>query len=229
MLHPPSHRLPSASRPLVRSAIVLVTVSATLGAAAFAAGCGGGSDSSDGGAPLVIVDGGVQVALSPPGPVYMQAFHDFREWKQTPGVGPAGAPEDVLAAADGGPHSFGPMTSYINHVPPPGSTSFPTGTIIVKEKTTGPITSHKIFAMEKRGDGFNTQDGGAANWEWFEVQSYNENDVSQVWRGFGPLLSGDSYGGNPQVCNGCHNLAKDTDFVFTVGFADLLSHPDGSL
>ena len=44
-----------------------------------------------------------------------------------------------------------------------------------------------------------------------------------VWRGFGPNTPGDSYGGDPQVCNGCHKLAQATDFVFTVGFANLLS------
>jgi hypothetical protein len=228
-MNPSPSRLPCSASRTSWSTIVRATFAASAATAAFTAfavlgGCGGGGDATDAGAGGTITDGGfLDPGLQPAGAVFVQAFQNFRSWRSTPGVGPAGAPEDVLAMADGGPHSFGPMTSYINSVPPPGSTSFPIGTIIVKETTEGPVTSHKIFAMEKRGGDFNS--GGAVNWEWFELQSINESNVGPfVWRGYGPTNSMDSYGGDPQVCNGCHAMAAADDFVFTVGFASMLTH-----
>ncbi len=138
-------------------------------------------------------------------------FSGFRTWPSTPGVAP-GAPQPP-GSLDGGLHS-GPLVTYINQKPPHGSTSFPIGTIIVKEPTTPPLTERQIFAMVKRGGGFDLT--GVTNWEWFELQNVDQNDVNVIWRGIGPP-SGEVYAATPDICNACHELARDNDFVWTEG------------
>ena len=78
-------------------------------------------------------------------------FKGFHGWDSTPGVGPPAAAADLIAGADGGPHSLGPMTAFINRKPTPGSTSFPVGTIIVKEVNGGDLTTHKILRWKSAG------------------------------------------------------------------------------
>ena len=140
----------------------------------------------------------------------MSDFSGFRQWRSSPGVAPDGAPSPE---GDGGIH-IGPLTTYINHLPPPGSTSFPVGTIIVKESNSPPLTERQIFAMVKRGGGFDT--GGATDWEWFELANVDETNVTILWRGIGPPGS-ESYGTNVNVCNDCHTMNPANDFVWTVG------------
>jgi hypothetical protein len=146
-----------------------------------------------------------------------QAFACFRNWTSTPGVGPPGAP-DPSGETDGGIHS-GPLTTYINKPPPHGSTSFPVGTIIVKEQSNPAIalTDRQIFAMVKRGDGYNTPPGQTVplNWEFFELQNIDTCNVNVVWAGF--PLAADPYAANPFVCDECHEGAKSNDYVWTVG------------
>jgi hypothetical protein len=138
-------------------------------------------------------------------------FSGFHSWPSTPGVGPPGAP-NPSEATDGGIH-FGPMTTYINQKPPHGSTSFPVGTIIVKEQNDPAFTDRQIFAMVKRGGGFNL--AGAANWEFYELKNVDANDVEVLWSVV--PLSSDPYASNPNVCNDCHVMAKANDFVWTAG------------
>ncbi len=96
-----------------------------------------------------------------------QSFSCFRMWSHTPGVGPPGAPQPMMP--DGGLHS-GPLTTYINQTPAHGSTSFPVGTIIVKEQDDPALTDRQVFAMVKRGGNYNEANGmGAVNWEFFGV------------------------------------------------------------
>lgn len=142
---------------------------------------------------------------------YASDFSGFHSWPSTPGVGPPGAP-NPSEATDGGIHS-GPMTTYIKQKPPHGSTSFPVDTIIVKEQNDPQLLQRQIFAMVKRGGGFNL--AGATNWEWFELANLDANDVQIVWRG--APLSSESYASNPNVCNNCHVLAQANDFVWTAG------------
>jgi Cytochrome P460 len=182
-------------------AIIARAWSASMLAACTASCSSGPTDVSDGGAAGVLV--------------FASAFKDFHSWDSTPGVGPPDAAADLIAAVDGGPHSLGPMTSYINKKPPPGSTSFPDGTIIVKEVNGGDLTTRKIFAMEKRGGDFDQT--GAVGWEWFELTNIDADNVLIVWRGNGPP-NGETYGGNPATCNDCHIGAKDNDYVWTKGF-----------
>jgi len=112
-----------------------------------------------------------------------------------------------------GIHDGSTVTEYINALPRGGSTAFPVGTIIVKEATGGTI-AHELFAMVKRGGGFNV---GAPGWEWFDLKNDGEG-VDIVWHGFGPP-AGDTYGGDAKAgCNTCHT-ACNNDAVCAKPFA----------
>ena len=175
-------------------------------AAIFGIGCGGGGSATD------ATDANPVVCV----PLFAPAFRDFHSWYSVPGVGPEDAGNGIaLAEADSGIHTVKPLVSYINHRPRPGSTSFPLGTIIVKEVNDGDLTSRQIFAMVKRGCGYNAS--GAVDWEWYELRNIDADNVLIVWHGYGPM-SGESYGGNPDTCNDCHKGAKANDYVWTTGF-----------
>ena len=105
----------------------------------------------------------------------------------------------------------GPRTVYIKQLPPKGSQSFPVGTMIVKAIQVGDPVDWQIFAMVKRGGGFN--DVGAVGWEWFEL-SLKLGALNVVWRGNAPP-NGMGYGGGigGGVCNTCHASATANDFV----------------
>jgi hypothetical protein len=110
---------------------------------------------------------------------------------------------DVTGDAElAGIHDGSTVTEYVNNPPPHGSEEFPIGTIIVKEATGGTVP-HELFAMVKRGGGFNA---GAPGWEWFDLGLLNDgkDGTSITWRGFGPP-AGDTYGGDAKAgCNTCH-------------------------
>ena len=89
--------------------------------------------------------------------------------------------------------------------------ALPVGTIIVKEATGGTM-AHELFAMVKRGGGFNS---GAPGWEWFELENLDDgkDGVKIVWRGFGPPV-GEEYGGDAEGgCNKCHGACSGNDSV----------------
>jgi hypothetical protein len=131
------------------------------------------------------------------------SFTGFRTWEAFP----------LAAGSNGTIHTAGARTEYLNRAPAPGSTSFPVGTIIVKESDDGPIADRQVFARVKRGGGYNA--AGAAGWEWFELKNVDAQRVTRVWRGVGPPV-GEKYGGDPSGgCNGCHGAAKDSDFVLS--------------
>lgn len=119
---------------------------------------------------------------------FSTSFADFRTWHSAHSDGPV---DDGTISPD----AIGPRTLYIDPVPPSGATEFPVGTIVVEARE-GNLTN--IFARVKRGGGYN--EGGARNWEWFELI---ENPVAIIWRGLGPP-NGESYGGDPNACNSCH-------------------------
>jgi hypothetical protein len=99
------------------------------------------------------------------------------------------------------------------HAPRHGQTSFDVGTMIVKESDPHDGGPPEIFAMAKRGGGFN--DAGAADWEWFtllDAGTAAEDNVQIVWRGDGPP-QGSTYGASHESCNECHSLSVDNDFV----------------
>jgi hypothetical protein len=130
---------------------------------------------------------------------FSTTFAPFRSWPSFHSDGP---PDDGTVH----PEVLGPRTQYINRRPPPGSLEFPVGTAIVEARESG---ERKFFAAVKRGGGFNA--GGAADWEWFELQ---EAPVAIIWRGVGPP-AGDTYGGDPNGgCNSCHMACgAGNDFI----------------
>ncbi len=107
-----------------------------------------------------------------------------------------------------GLHAAGARTVYVNRGRGP-SGRFPVGTIVVKEIA---AADAKTFAMVKRGADFNAK--GAKDWEWFELVKNDDGSPLVKWRGVGPP-SGESYGGDPSGCNGCHSAAAAHDYVLS--------------
>lgn len=151
-------------------------------------------DSSSGTEPLT--DGDTFLAVD-------SSFYGFRTWDAFP----------IPAGVNGSIHTAGTRTTYINHIPKTGSTSFPVGTIIVKESDTEALVDRQVFARVKRGGTYNAE--GAAGWEWFELKNVDAERSTRIWRGVGPPV-GEKYGGDPDGgCNGCHGAATSNDFVLT--------------
>jgi len=135
---------------------------------------------------------------------FSSSFQGFRKWEAFPV--PEGAGGDPV-------HTMGPRTEYLKHRPGDDDTAFPVRTIIVKESNEGTLGDRTVFAMVKRGAGYNAQ--GAAGWEWFELKNLDETNVDILWRGVGPP-AGEKYGGDPNAgCNSCHEGAADNDFVLS--------------
>ena len=131
---------------------------------------------------------------------FARDFAGFRAW-------PSHTTENAVAL--GGSHIAGTRVVYINELPPAGATSFPIGTLIVKNMQ----SDGRLFARAKRGEGYNLT--GAVAWEWFELTEAANGDVAIKWHGFGPP-SGESYAGDPQGgCNTCHVLGKANDYVLS--------------
>ena len=183
---------------------VLLALAATL-----TQGCGGGEQAA---APTQFV-------------AFASDFAGFHTWASAPATPSANLPSvpgdgvvipDAGSAdaggTDGGVHHL-PLTVYWNHAPAPGSTTFPIGTIIVKETDEADPAQRQVFAMAKRGADFNAS--GAVGWEWFELENANAGTVVIKWHGYGPTSTTDKYGGNPHVCNDCHALAASNDYVWS--------------
>lgn len=119
---------------------------------------------------------------------FSSSFQGFRSWESFHSDGP---PDDGTQD----PQALGGRMLYINERPPAGALDYPVGTIILEARETGQLN---IFAKVKRGGGYNR--GGAKDWEWFEIV---EDPITIVWRGLGPP-NGESYGGDPNACNTCH-------------------------
>lgn len=148
-----------------------------------------GGAAADGGEPLIFV-------------AFGRDFENFRTWEKFV------LPEDPDGTVV---HLAGKRTEYLNKRPPAGAKAFPIGTIIVKEMD-GDLETRQIFAMVKRGGGFNPS--GAKEWEWFELTNKADGvGVNILWRGVGPP-DGERYGGAPAgACNVCHGGSKSNDYV----------------
>ena len=144
-------------------------------------------------------------------------FDGFHTW-------PSIALDDDLAPGDS--HINGPRHVYYNHAPPPGSTAFPVGTILVKETDPGPATGRTVFASVKRGGGYDPT--GDVNWEWFSLQNLPNGTENILWRGPGPASGGVYGNGALGGCNICHGVAKATDYVFTPQLEAMLALPDAA-
>ncbi|CAN5402837.1 hypothetical protein BH09MYX1_BH09MYX1_13140 [soil metagenome] len=160
---------------------------------------------------------------TPTGETYIafgSSFGGYEGWEKFD-LAAAEAPQDggiplSDAGCPSGHDTSAHRVGYLNKRPPSGSTEFPVGTIIVKEmqKGTSPDT-WQIFAMVKRGGGFNPN--GAKNWEWFEIKRDPKLPLV-VWRGVGPP-AGEGYG-SPACggCNSCHGAAASNDYVLSPQF-----------
>jgi hypothetical protein len=179
----------------VRAACAGRFVAAVLAVAA--AGCNGG-DASDADAGCVAFDPQENASSVVP------AFDNFCNWSSAPATNSEDASDGV--------HAPGPLTVYWNNSPPHGSSTFPVGTIIIKEPQGGNPTMRQAFAMVKRGCGYNGE--GAVNWEWFSLEDNGNCTMTQLWRGaFAPV--GETYSGKPAGdCNGCHGMVVDNDYVW---------------
>jgi hypothetical protein len=125
----------------------------------------------------------------------------FRDWERI---------QLVDRPAQGVTHEKGNAREYVNRRPAPGAKVFPVGTILVKEMSGGAEGDH-IFAMVKRGGGYNAR--GAPGWEWFELKERKDESFAIVWRGIN-APDGESYGGDPMGgCNDCHQLGAKNDYV----------------
>jgi hypothetical protein len=170
--------------------------------------CGGDDDDAGGGKDTFL-------AFAPD-------FAGFHEWDHAAAGAPDGGltddggfadPPDAEVPPDGGQVVHDPaipktlfykLPSFAG-VEDAGVHEFPVGTIIVKETNAGELAERKIFAMVKRGGGYNVS--GARNWEWFELENLDAGKVRIRWRGVGPP-AGEMYGGDKNGgCNTCHGGA----------------------
>jgi hypothetical protein len=158
--------------------------------------CAGSGDGPEQGADTCLSSLPQAENAPPTGSTYLAFAQNFQGYHSWPSY-------DVSEDADlVGIHDGSVVTEYINRLPPSGSVEFPLGTMVVKEATGGTIP-HEIFAMAKRGGGFNTV---ATGWEWFELENLDcaDDRVKLIWRGVGPPI-GEMYGGDPNAgCNSCH-------------------------
>jgi hypothetical protein len=141
-------------------------------------------------------------------------FTGFHAWRSI-------AIDSSLAPGDD--HINGPRHDYFNHSPPPGSTSFPIGTIFVKETDPGPVTQRTVFASVKRGGDYDPT--GDLNWEWFSLQNLANGTESIIWRGPGPSTGGAYGNGLLGGCNQCHGSAKSHDYVLTPQLDAMIEPP----
>ncbi len=163
-------------------------------------------------APAAGTDGGIFIAFA-------ADFDGFHGWPSAPAVpSPSLPPVDAGGvapdggAADGGVHPP-PETEYWKLPSTPTGGVFPLRTIIVKETEEADPTKRQVFAMVKRGGDFNAN--GAVNWEFYELINNADGSVTVSWQGYGPTNPAmDIYGGNPNVCNDCHQKAAPNDYVF---------------
>jgi len=168
----------------------------------LAAGCSSATTpSTSTGCPA---SGGGDAAAPTEFVAYASSFDCFQSWSSAAAV----APDD----AGDGLHGIGPLRVYWNQSPPHGSTSFPVGTIVVKETEDADVTQRIVFAMVKRGGGYNS--GGANGWEWFSLQNNADGSVNILWRGV-VAPAGETYA-NQAIgdCNGCHTAASANDDVW---------------
>jgi hypothetical protein len=156
-------------------------------------------------APAESGDGGGLCSGWPePGVAFTSNFTGFHAWSNAAAVGPDGSTDGL--------HGVGPLRVYWNAAPPHGATEFPQCTIIVKETEETDVTQRIVFAMVKRGAGYNTS--GANGWEWWSLQNNADGTVSELWNGtIAP--GGETYANQPiGDCNGCHAMVSKNDSVW---------------
>jgi hypothetical protein len=156
-------------------------------------------------APLACSSGGASGTTAPASFIaYASSFTGFQAWSTAPATAPRGASDGL--------HGVGPLQVYWNQSPPHGATSFPVGTIILKETEEADPTQRTVFAMVKDGGGENGQ--GAVGWEWFSLEDNGDGTVDILWQGVA-APPGQTYA-NQAIgdCNGCHMQVASNDYVW---------------
>jgi hypothetical protein len=160
---------------------------------AAGAACSSSGDSADAGAGMYLASAA--------------SFDNFLSWQNKPASSKGDDAGDGL-------HGVGPLEVYWNQSPPHGATSFPVGTVIVKETEETDVTARTVFAMVKVGAGYNDGPGGAKGWEWFSLHNNGDGSVTVLWQGLQPQ-AGQTYANQPiGDCNGCHTGAASNDYVW---------------
>lgn len=96
---------------------------------------------------------------------------------------------------------------------PPGSKTFPVGTMIVKTINGWNTSSaYQTFAMVKRSCDADYNMAGAEGWEWFGLSPNPDGSGTPeiAWSG---TQSPVSYGTSGETCNQCHEVAMANDYV----------------
>lgn len=154
--------------------------------------------------PLLLLAAGCD--YEPPPATFIALERDlaaYREWESVTFDGTV-IPE----------HKDATRTVFLNARPEPGLSSWPVGTMLVKQMPSATL------AMAKRGGEYNAK--GAAGWEWFELVLDSAGTPRIKWRGLGPP-AGEEYGGSTATCNDCHGPHTANDCVLSAGF-QLLHH-----
>jgi hypothetical protein len=106
-------------------------------------------------------------------------------------------------------HPDGPRFGYVKE--PPRGGAYPIGSIIVKSvEVTPDEQSWSLFAMVKRGGGYNAD--GARGWEYFTLALTSDGAPIVLQRGASPI----GYEGGVG-CNRCHAVAgaEKTDYILS--------------
>lgn len=133
-------------------------------------------------------------------------FADYRTWtsfeRTRSGLMPA--------------HPNGTSRVYINHLPEHGASTFPIGTIVVRETEIGARDTWEVHVMVRRSAEFNPL--GAVGWEFFDLRLAPDDSTPPtiLWRGEGPANDADGYANEDGTflgCNHCHGAAVRNDSV----------------
>lgn len=131
-------------------------------------------------------------------------FAEYRSWEFVDAYAP------LLEGAEGEGHVPESRRVFVNRRPPEGATSWPVGTVFVKE------LAGETLASVKRGGSYNAT--GTPGWEWFELVRDANDAVRISWRGLGAPAGTGRYSQTTNSCNGCHASAPELDGVLSLGF-----------
>lgn len=140
---------------------------------------------------------------------YIAFDRDFSEFRAWPRVAVGSAP--LVGHAEGQRYVYRRPTPAAINAEGDAGVEYPTGTILVKTMETGTPDTWRIFAMVKRGAGYNGE--GARGWEFFELKIDPQNQVSILARGVRPGVIYDMVNETEVSCNDCHGAARSTDSV----------------
>jgi len=134
------------------------------------------------------------------------SFSGYKTWKlESTTTGPA----TLLGPAHHGVNTSVTRKVYFKNGNSRVGSSYPIGTLVVKEATDAGGALLEVTAMVKRGNNFNT---AAGNWEWFILNLNGSGNIlkdstGSEMRGGASMMAG--------MCNSCHSAASSKDFTFS--------------